>query len=88
MNMTGIKCILSAYLLAYFLVFKSIFECIFHSFLGHELLGPTYYSIMYRQLLHSINGLLAVGKVGNILCERPSYKKCLRRRKLTNLETK
>ena len=32
--MTGIKCILSAYLLAYFLVFKRIFACIFHSFLG------------------------------------------------------
>ena len=42
-NMTGIKCILSAYLLAYFLVFRSIFACIFHSFLGHELSGPTYY---------------------------------------------
>ena len=32
-----------------------------------------HYSITYMQSLHSINGLLAVGRVGNLLCGRPSY---------------
>ena len=31
------------------------------------------YSITYTQSLHIINGLLAVGRVGNLLCGRPSY---------------
>ena len=32
-----------------------------------------YYSIMYTQSLHAINGLLAVGRVGNLVCGRSSY---------------
>ena len=32
-----------------------------------------HYSITYTQSLHTINGLLAVGRVGNLLCGRPSY---------------
>ena len=32
-----------------------------------------HYSITYTQSLHAINGLLAVGRVGNLLCGRPSY---------------
>ena len=31
------------------------------------------YSITYTQSLHAINGLLAVGRVENLLCGRPSY---------------
>ena len=33
-----------------------------------------HYSITHTQLLHTINDLLAVGRVGNLLCGRPSYK--------------
>ena len=33
-----------------------------------------HYSIMYTQSLHSTNGLLAVGRVGNSLCGLPLYK--------------
>ena len=32
-----------------------------------------HYSNTYTQLLHLINGLLAVGRVGNLLCGRRSY---------------
>ena len=31
------------------------------------------YPITYTQSLHAINGLIAVGRVGNLLCGRPSY---------------
>ena len=31
------------------------------------------YSITYTQSLRAINGLLPVGRVGNLLCGRPSY---------------
>ena len=31
-----------------------------------------HYSITYTQSLHAINGLLAVGRVGNLLCGHPS----------------
>ena len=34
-----------------------------------------HYSITYTQSLHAINGLLAVGRVGNLLCGRLSYYK-------------
>ena len=33
----------------------------------------SHYSITYTQSLHTINGLLAVGREGNLLCGRPSY---------------
>ena len=33
----------------------------------------SHYSITYTQSLHTINGLIAVGRVGNLLCGRPSY---------------
>ena len=32
-----------------------------------------HHSTTYMQSLHTINGLLAVGLVGNLLCGRPSY---------------
>ena len=32
-----------------------------------------HYSITYTQSLHTIIGLVAVGRVGNLLCGRPSY---------------
>ena len=32
-----------------------------------------HYFITYMQSLHAINGLLAVGQMGNLLCGRPSY---------------
>ena len=31
-----------------------------------------HYSVMYAQLLRAISGLIAVGRVGNLLCGRPS----------------
>ena len=32
-----------------------------------------HYSVTYTQLLHAINGLIAVGRVGNVFCEYSSY---------------
>ena len=32
-----------------------------------------HYSVMHMQSLHTISGLLAVGQVGNLLCEHHSY---------------
>ena len=32
-----------------------------------------HYSIKYTHSLHAINGLIAVGRVGNLLCGHPSY---------------
>ena len=34
-----------------------------------------HYSITYKQSLHAMNGLIAVGGVGNLLCRHPSYQK-------------